>query len=148
LNIPHASKKLNKTTIRERSTNDKRRLRQAPCAHIDQREQERRQRESAQTQRRRVGELAALGALVGTGLEFTTEGRQTHRVARVDVRERVAAVVVGLALLGGMVVVGVVVADDAVAVLLAAEVARVDRVVFLGGRHCGLVGMRLWCSRV
>merc|ERR1712118_380348 len=61
------------------------------------------QGESAQAQRSWVGELAVLGRLVETWLEFTTESGQADGITSVDVRERVAAVVVRLAVTVGMV---------------------------------------------
>ena len=72
---PHASQKLDETTICEsRADNEIWRIETAG-AKIDQRQQECCQGEGGQTQRSRVGEFALRVDLVGTGLEVTTEGR-------------------------------------------------------------------------
>lgn len=144
-NIPHASQKLDETAVSESSANNDVRLRETASSQVDERQDESGQGESAETERSRVGELAALGGLVETGLEFTTEGGKTDGVPSVDVSQRVAAVVVRLALLGvtgGMVeVVGVAIDRRRLDRLL------VDLVLLLRGRHlCGLY--TLFPSRV
>jgi hypothetical protein len=74
--FPHASKQLNETTISESQTNDNVVRRDTTGSHVDQTQEESGEGESAETQRRRVGELALLDRLVQTRLEFTSEGAQ------------------------------------------------------------------------
>lgn len=109
VNLPHAGKKLDETTVSESSTDDDVGVLESTGTQVNARQDESSQSESAQAERCRVGELPSLGGLVETGLEFTTEGRKTNGVPSVDMSKRVAAVVVRLALLrlhvGGVVVV-------------------------------------------
>lgn len=112
-NSPHASKKLNKTTVRESRANDDVRVFETASSQVDAGQDESSQGESAETERCRVGELGGW-RLVETGLEVTTECRKTDGVASVDMCERVAAIVVGLALLHAGLVGGMVVAIDSV----------------------------------
>lgn len=86
---------MHKPTISKSQRNDEIRRRNTADLEVDQGEDEGGEGESRQTQRRGIGELAVLGGLVETGLEFTTEGRETRRLGRVRVQQRVAAVVVG-----------------------------------------------------
>lgn len=99
-NLPHPRQQLNKPAIHQRRRNHYRRRREPPHAQIHTTQQERRQREARQSQRRRVRDLG-FGRLVETGLGGAAEGGQASGVRGVDVREGVAAVVVGLALAGG-----------------------------------------------
>lgn len=93
--IPHSGEQLHKPTIAKSERNDKVWRRDAPRLEVDQGQHKGGQGESAQAQRRRVGELAVLHALPETGLELTTERREARGLARVRVQERVAAIVVG-----------------------------------------------------
>ena len=90
-NLPHARKQLNQPPIPKRQPNHNIRCRQTTSPHIDQRQHERRQRESTQSQRSRIGKLALRDALVGTRLELSAKGRQATRLAGVDVREGAVA---------------------------------------------------------
>lgn len=92
--IPHAGKKLAKTTVSKGRTNDNAWRGEASGTKVDERQQESRQGETAETERSWVGELALLVDLVETWLELTTKGSETRRVAGVDVGERVASIVV------------------------------------------------------
>ena len=130
--IPHASKQLHETAVPERRADNQAGPRDAARAQVDEREHERGESESAEAERRRVGELAALRRLVRTGLEFTSESGQTDRVAGIDVCERVAAVVVGLALLRGCRVV------DAAGAVFALLHREDGGVLLLYGGHVGL----------
>lgn len=103
-NLPHARKQLHQPSVRQRRRNDHRRRREIPHSQIDSTEQESRQREARQTQRSWVGEFV-LGRLVETGLRGTAKGWQVHRVRRVDVCERVAAVAV--VTVEGLLIVGI-----------------------------------------
>jgi len=89
-NIPHASKQLDQTTIGESGTNDHVGLSDVLSAHVDSAQHESGEGESAQAERSRVTELAALNGLVQTGLELTTEGRETGLVG-VDLSQRAIA---------------------------------------------------------
>ena len=92
--VPHASKKLNKTTISKSKRNDNVRSRNAPRFHVDQRQNKSGESESREAKRRRVGELAVRWA-VETRLKFTTEGSKAEfGVVGSNVRERVASIVV------------------------------------------------------
>ena len=99
--IPHASEKLDQTSVCESGTNDDVGFSDTASTKVDEREDESSESEGAEAERCRVGELAVGDGLVKTGLEFTTESRKTDRFAGVDVCQRVAAVVVMLALLHG-----------------------------------------------
>ena len=69
---------------------------QAPCAHVDQAQDESGQGESAEAQGRRVGDATVLDLLVETGLELSSEGRQALSAGgRVDMSERTVAEVSG-----------------------------------------------------
>jgi len=94
--VPHAGEKLDETTIGESRTDDKIWLRDTTSAQVDEGQNESGEGESAQTERSWVGELAVGDGPVGTGLEFTTKGRKTDRVASVgvDVCQRVSTIVV------------------------------------------------------
>ena len=74
--VPHARQELHETTVSKGNGNDDIGLRNAPGSHVDQTQHERGQGEGTQSQWGRVGELAALDALVGTWLKLTTEGGQ------------------------------------------------------------------------
>lgn len=73
VNSPHASEKLNKTTVTESQGDDDVGGMDTSSSQVDQAEDEGGQGEGAQTQRSRVGEFAAFNRLVETRLEFTTE---------------------------------------------------------------------------
>jgi len=144
--VPHASEKLNQTTVCESGTNDNVRLSDTASTKVNEREDEGGEGEGAQTEGCRVGELAVGNGLVETGLEFTTESRKTNRFASVDVCQRVTAVVVGLALLHGAkvgrcVVVAVdtiqaIEAIQTIGLFLHASIAfGVDSVLLLCSRH-------------
>jgi len=90
---PHASKKLDETTVAKGRTDHQTRPRDAASAQVDEGQDERGQGEGAEAEGRRVGELAVLGRLVQTGLEFTAEGREADAVAGVGVREPACALV-------------------------------------------------------
>jgi hypothetical protein len=112
--VPHAGQKLHKTTISESQCNNNVRTGNVARLDVDQGQDESRERESRETERRGVGEVACRRA-VRTGLEFSAKGLETHlRVVGCDVRERVAAVVIGSALLGDSAIVGVVHSGSAV----------------------------------
>ena len=133
--LPHAGKKLDKTAISECSSDNQVGLCETTGTQVDTREQEGGQRESAETKRSWVGELAGW-RLVKTRLEVTTEGGKTNRVASVDVSERVAAVVVGLALLHGYLrLASGVVEVVAVSIDRRVQGLLVDIVVLLRSRH-------------
>lgn len=97
---PQAGEQLAQATIGERWTDDQVGRGEAVGRQVDQRQQERRQRETTETKRSRITELAVIGRPVQAGLELSTERWQTSRVAGVYVCERVAAIVVRLALCG------------------------------------------------
>ncbi len=77
MHLPHASKQLYQSTIAKSNTNHQIRCTQPSCPHIDQAQDEGGQGESAQTEWCWVGNVAVLDLFVETGLEFTSEGRQT-----------------------------------------------------------------------
>jgi hypothetical protein len=83
--VPHASKKLNKTTVSEGEGNDNVGGCNAPSPQVDGRQNKGGEGESTETERSRVGELAALDGPVETGLELTTEGRESGILAGVNV---------------------------------------------------------------
>lgn len=98
--LPHTSQELDKTTITVGNGDNEVRLTDAQGAHVNQRQHKGGESESGQSKRRRVGEVL-LRSAVEARLEFTAESRQTQgRVIGSDVGERVAAIVVGAALLG------------------------------------------------
>lgn len=88
-NIPHARTQLNEAAIAKGSADDDVGLGDVGGPHVDAAQHESGQRESAEAQRRRVGELAVLDR-VATGLGLTTEGRQGS-LGRVDSRQRTVA---------------------------------------------------------
>lgn len=90
---------------------------------VDERENERGESKGTQTERSWVCEFAIGDGLVGTRLEFTTKGRKTDRVASVDVGQRVATIVIWLALFGmtSRCSVGVVLVVNAIYRLLSIE---------------------------
>lgn len=90
MNIPHASKELDKTTVAKGQTDDNVGLGDITRAHVDGRQHKRSQGESRQAQRSWVGELTALDGLVQTGLELTSE-RALVGLVGVDVRQRSVA---------------------------------------------------------
>lgn len=101
---------MNESTISKSESNDEVGRGNATGLEVDQGEHEGGEGESRQAQRSRVGELALGDGLVETGLEFTTEGGKTCRLAGVGVEEGVSAKVVGADLIavgGGVGVDGV-----------------------------------------
>jgi len=99
--IPHARKQLTNPTISEGSSNNDVWRRDAIRLDIDEREHKGCQCESRETERNWVGEYALSCRLIETRLEFTTEGGETCRFARVHECERVAAIVVPADTLSG-----------------------------------------------
>ena len=152
-NVPHARKQLNQTSIPKRQPDDDIRLRQSPCPNIDKTEHERRQRKSAQAQRRRVRKLSLRNALICTRLELSSKGGETSRLAGVDVRERSVAKARGsfgcfvlfvrhLAVCSVGVVGGKIIGGIRAAIVL--FVGSVDVLaVELGGSHCGSQGAQM-----
>ena len=94
LNLPHAGKQLNETTIAERGANHDIGRSSAACAQVDEREQESGQGESAETERRWVGNLLVLDLFVNTRLEATTEGGQGGGLVGFGTSERIATIIV------------------------------------------------------
>lgn len=132
--LPHTSQQLDETTVAESSANNDVRVLKAAGSQVDAGQDESGQGESAETERSRVGELGGR-RLVKTGLEVTTEGRESDRVACIDMGERVATVIVGLALLRARLVGGMV---EVVAVTIDARGLHgllLDLVLFLRARH-------------
>lgn len=74
VNVPHARKELDKSTVREGDGADHVRGGDTLGVQVDKTEDEGGGRESAQSQGSRVGELAVLNRAIQTGLELTTEG--------------------------------------------------------------------------
>lgn len=95
-NVPHAGKELDETTITESDCNDNVWLGDTSGLEVDEREDEGCQRESGETERSWVGELALGGWLVKTWLELTTEGWEASRLSGVGVSQWVSAIVVCL----------------------------------------------------
>lgn len=96
---PHTSQQLDETTVSKRNRNDQVGFSNSAGAQIDERQNESRQCEGRETERRRVGDVA-LGRAVETRLEGTTKGRKLESgIVGRHVCERVAAVIVGSALL-------------------------------------------------
>lgn len=87
LDIPHASKQLNKTTITKSETNDDIRRSDVTSTHVDTSKHKGSQGESAQTKGRGITKLAVGHGPVQTRLEFTTKGRKTSLVG-VDLSKR------------------------------------------------------------
>ncbi len=91
VNIPHASKKLYKTTISECKCDDNIRHSDIESAEVDQAQNESSQCESAQTERSWIGEFTVLDSLVQTRLEFTSEGWEAGGVGRASIGQRTIA---------------------------------------------------------
>lgn len=92
--LPHAGERLDETTIREcRSDDDSRMVCEVTCAEVDARQHECAQREPAETEWRRVGDVGRR-PFVQTWLECAAKGRETFRLIAVGVgmRQRVAYV--------------------------------------------------------
>jgi hypothetical protein len=118
--LPHASEKLDETTIAECKSNDNVGRADSLGVHIDQREHKCGQGESRETERSWVGELAVRGP-VETGLEFTTEGSKAEIwVVGCNVCKRVAAVVIWCPLLWDGTIVGMIESCGAMAFLVKA----------------------------
>jgi hypothetical protein len=131
-NLPHAGQQLDKTSIAKSERKDDLGEGHAIDTDVNERQDESRQGESRQTKGRRVGELAVGGRSVQTRLEFTTEGRESRRVASVHVREWVSSIIVWSTHNGRVRTVGVV---------LSHKLLVLNRVgVHCGGGHC--VGFR------
>jgi hypothetical protein len=116
---------LNKATISESKADNEVGCSDTTDLNVDEGQHEGGQCESRETERGGVGEFAVGDWLVETWLEFTTEGRETRRVAGVDVGKWVSAIVVGLDLIAGRG--GGAVVDSSNVVL--------DNGLFLFGRH-------------
>lgn len=71
--IPHASKKLYKTSVAKGQGKNKVVLLQPSCSQVDQTEDEGGQGEGGETQWSGIGEFSVLDSLVKTRLEFTTK---------------------------------------------------------------------------
>lgn len=99
--LPHAGKKLNKTTIGESRANDNVGDSQVTSLEVDAGENEGSKGESAETQGRWVGELAFLDWAIETGLKFTTEGRQPGLSSGVDASHWVVPAIEHGLLVGG-----------------------------------------------
>jgi hypothetical protein len=99
LNLPHACKQLDQTTVCEGRGNDDVWLSNTTGVQIDQREDECSQGESRQAERCWIGD-SFLWSSVETGLESTTESRHSQcGVIGCDVGKRVSAIVVWCATL-------------------------------------------------
>jgi hypothetical protein len=98
--IPHASKQLNKTTVSESHRNDDIGFLDTPYTDVNERQDESRQGESAQSKGSGVGELALCSWFVKTRLKLTTECWESCRFTSVQVCEWVASIVVTSALFG------------------------------------------------
>src|SRR6266480_2055615 len=83
--LPHACTQLNETTISESKTNNNVWLPKVANTHVDERQDESCQGESAQAERSGVGEFTLCGWLVKTWLELTTESWESSRVSSVHV---------------------------------------------------------------
>lgn len=91
-NIPHACKQLYQASVSKCKTNHYVGRTQTSRTHVDQAQDERGQGESAQAQRRRVGETTVFDLLVKARLELSSKGRQAlFATARVDVGKRTVA---------------------------------------------------------
>jgi hypothetical protein len=84
--FPHTSEQLDETTITESETDDDVGSGETASAHVDGAQDESGERESAQAERSRVGELAVHHGLVQTGLELTPEWAKASVL--VDVSQR------------------------------------------------------------
>jgi hypothetical protein len=147
--IPHASKKLDETTVAESRRNDNVWLGDAACADVDEREDKGGEGESAETERSWVGKLATCGWLVETGLELSSEGWEPGRLPGVHMGQWVSSVVKGHTLMsgagGGAIVVGVIMDGGSIVsgIILLVECG----VGGSGGGHCvsNYVGGRGMC---
>lgn len=98
--LPHTGKQLDETTVAVGEGDDDVRLSNVARTHVNQRQHESGERESGQPKGRRIGKVA-LGSTVKTRLELSSEGGQPQaRVVGCNMGERVAAIVIGRALLG------------------------------------------------
>ena len=121
--IPHASKKLHKTTIAVCKRNNNVRMADTSRVDVDERQDECRQRKSRQTKRSWVGEFPVRRP-VQTGLKFTTKGGQAQlRVVGRNVGKRVAAIVIRCPLLGSATIRCVVEGAGTVVILLETRAA-------------------------
>ena len=77
IDVPHAGKELHQTPVSESQSHNNVRRRDTLRPHIDESENESGEGETAETQRRRIGNVPLLDLLVGTRLELTTKGGQT-----------------------------------------------------------------------
>ena len=71
--LPHASEKLNKTSIAKSQRDDDIVLFETTSTQVDQTQDESGQGKGGETERGGIGEFAILDSLVKTGLEFTSE---------------------------------------------------------------------------
>lgn len=94
--LPHAGEELDETAIPKGQGDYDVGHGDAARVEVDGREHKRGERKGAQTERRRVGELARLDGAVQTGLELTAEGGQASVGAGVDVGHGVVVLVVGV----------------------------------------------------
>lgn len=91
-NIPHASKQLHQASVSKGQTDHQIGRTQPPRPHVDQAQDEGGQGESAQAQRRRIGNATVFDLLVETGLEFSSKGRQAlFTTGSVDMGKRTVA---------------------------------------------------------
>lgn len=88
--VPHAGEQLAETAIGESRGNDDAGGSNTSRLQVDERKDEGRESESAQAERRRVGELALRDRSEGTGLELTTEG-SVITLSGVDTGKRTVA---------------------------------------------------------
>ena len=73
-NVPHAGEQLDQATVSKGNGNHNVGAGDPSRAHIDQAQDEGGQGERAETERGRIGELAAFDSGIGTWLELTTKG--------------------------------------------------------------------------
>lgn len=90
-NLPHAGEQLNETTITESQSDDNVGSGDVASTHVDAAQHESGERESTQTQRSRVGELALLNRPEQTGLHLTSEGREVVTLTGVGPGQRTIA---------------------------------------------------------
>lgn len=106
----------------------------ALCAAVDQAEDESSQRESAETERGGIGELATGVALVQPGLEVATERGKSSTFSRVRMVKGIPSIIVRSTLLRGVVLtVGAIDTADAILLFLHGKVIVVVLVVV---GHC------------
>ncbi len=91
-NIPHARKQLHQSAVTIGQRNHDIGFGQVTSADVDQGQDEGGEGESAQTQRSWVGELSLCRGSVETRLELTAKGRESSGIPGVEVRQRVAAI--------------------------------------------------------